>query len=134
MPYFLLEHTADVRMRVTGRTMDGLFRDALLGMVAVMAPDGRITKPVLRTIALQAADPTALLIDFLSEALTCMHTEREAYTDVFFQTLTGQELKAELTGYIAGSFGEDIKAVTYHEAAVKKGESGAWETMIVFDV
>ncbi len=134
MPYSLLEHTADVRMRVTGRTVDELFRDALLGMVAIMDPSGRITEPIVRTVALQAADPTALLIDFLSEALIYMQTEREAYTDASFRALTGQKLEAELTGYVAGSFGEDIKAVTYHEAEVKRNESGIWETMVVFDI
>jgi len=30
--------------------------------------------------------------------------------------------------------GEDIKAVTYHEAEVKKKKDGIWETMLIFDI
>ncbi len=134
MPYAFLEHIADVRIRVSGGTQEELFRDALLGMVDVMNPSGKTAKIVTRTISLDSTDLTALLIDFLNEALVYMHTAREAYADVSFKTLTGQKLEAELTGYVADTFDEDIKAVTYHEADVKENANGKWETNLVFDV
>lgn len=135
MPYSFLEHTADVRMRVTGKTIDELFRDALLGMVAIMHPDGtRGEEKIRRTVAIDAPDATALLIDFLNEALVWMHTEREAFTDVRFHMISEYALEAELIGYRADEFGEDIKAVTYHEADVQKDAEGVWTTNIVFDI
>lgn len=135
MSYAFLEHTADIRMRVTGKTLDELFQDALLGMVKVMNPRQSQTKQIIkRHIATEAPDPTALLVDFLSDALAWMHSEREAYTRVQFQTISEHALKVELEWYKTESFGEDIKAVTYHEADVRKDASGKWSTMIVFDI
>lgn len=135
MPYSFLEHTADVRMHVTGESLEELFGDALLGMVAVMKPT-RPQKPesIIRKISIDAQDATALLVDFLSEALVWIHTEREAYTRVRFQKLTERTLQAELRGYRVRTFGEDIKAATYHEADVRKGTEGTWSTNIIFDI
>lgn len=135
MSYYFLEHTADIRMGVDGKTLEDLFRDALLGMVKAMKPDIKSgEKEVKRTIVVDAQDATALLIDFLNEALVWMHTEREVFTDVKFQMLEDRSLKAELTGFVTESFGEDIKAVTYYEADIKKNNQGVWSTNIVFDV
>jgi SHS2 domain-containing protein len=135
MPFSFLGHTADVRMRVTGATLEDLFRDALLGMVALADPVAHAQRePLSREIAVESGDQTALLVDFLNESLASMHTAREAYTGVTFHSLTERSLRATLDGYRAQSFGEDIKAVTYHEADVRRGFSGGWETTIVFDI
>lgn len=122
-------------MHVTGATLEELFRDALFGMVALADPASHAERqPLGREIALESGDPTALLVDFLNEALASMHTDREAYTEVTFHSLTERSLQATLEGYRAESFGEDIKAVTYHEADVHRSSVGAWETIIVFDI
>ncbi len=122
-------------MRVTGATLEELFRDSLLGMVALADPVSSAERRALRReIALESGDATALLVDFLNEALALMHTDREAYTDVAFHSLAERSLQATLEGYRAESFGEDIKAVTYHEADVNRAATGAWETIIVFDI
>ncbi|MBI5254264.1 archease [Candidatus Falkowbacteria bacterium] len=135
MPYCFREHTADIRMNVEGKTLNELFGDALLGMIEIMTPiKSRSTAIVKREIEIESADTTALLVDFLNEALAMMSTEHEAYTKVVFQALSERSLKAELEGYNIESFGEDIKAVTYHEANVKKNNDGQWTTTIVFDI
>ncbi len=40
MPYTVLEHTADVRLLVEGRTLAELFAEALRGMMELMKPEG----------------------------------------------------------------------------------------------
>lgn len=135
MSYSFHEHTADIRMSVQGKTPEELFQDALLGMVETMNPVKTQEKRVVkRNVAVEAPDRTALLVDFLSEALSWMHTKREAYTSVKFKSLSERSLEAELEGYEAESFGEDIKAVTYHEADVKQNSEGRWSTTIIFDI
>lgn len=122
-------------MRVMGKTLEELFCDALLGMVAIMDPSGAQGKEkIQRVVVIEAPDVTALLIDFLSEVLVWTHTEREVFTHVRFRTISEYALEAELTGYRTEEFGEDIKAVTYHEADVKKNTEGVWATNIVFDI
>ncbi len=135
MPYSFRKHTADIRMNVRGKTLEELFQDALSGMVKIMSRTRlREARAVKREIAVEAPDATALLVDFLNEALALMHTECEAYTAVRFRSLSGRSLKAELEGYKIESFDEDIKAVTYHEADVKKNNKGEWETILIFDI
>ncbi len=135
MPYSFRKHTADIRMNVKGKTLEELFQDALSGMVKVMSPAQlREARAIKREIAIEASDATALLVDFLNEALALMHTECEAYAVVRFRSLSEYSLEAELEGYKTESFDEDIKAVTYHEADVKKNNKGEWETILIFDI
>ncbi|MCI0453559.1 MAG: archease [Candidatus Dadabacteria bacterium] len=135
MPYKILEHTADVRMIVQADSLDELFSDAVYGMMKIIEPKiGNNKKAIERMISLEAMDATALLIDFLNEVLLSTHLNREIYNEVIFKSLSERSLEAKLYGVIALSLGEDIKAVTYHEADVKKKEDGTWETMLVFDI
>jgi len=103
-------------------------------MVAVARPEGQKDNEVRRSILLEAPDATALLVDFLNEGLSWMHTEHEGYSGVVFRKLDEQMLEADLIGYRAESFGEDIKAVTYHEVEVVHRADGVWEATIVFDI
>lgn len=135
MPYFFLEHPADLRLRVEGKSLDELFVSALAGLTEAMKPARKAGgQGVKRLVVVEAADATSLLVDFLNEALARMNTDRETYTDVAFHRLNEQSLEAELSGYEIERFGVDVKAATYHEAAVKKDEQGIWRTDMVFDI
>lgn len=135
MPYKILEHTADIRMAVQGRTLEELFSDALAGMASILkSQNASDKKQVERAISLEAPDTTALLIDFLNETLRLAQTNKESYTQVEFKKILPQSLEANLRGFKVQSFEEDIKAVTYHEAEVKRKKDGIWETNIIFDI
>ena len=56
----------------------------------------------------------ALLVDFLSEILYQSQINKEIYNNVKFNKFTITELEAEIFGQKVERFGEDIKAVTYH--------------------
>jgi SHS2 domain-containing protein len=43
-------------------------------------------------------------------------------------------LKGSVWGRSARSWQRDIKAVSYHEADIRRGRDGWWETMVVFDI
>ena len=135
MTYKMLEHTADVRIFVQGDSLEELFLDAVYGMMEILKPRFDNQKQVTqRAITLEAADITALLIDFLNEVLLASQINKEAYDEVIFKTLSLRSLEAILRGVAVRSFDEDIKAVTYHEAEIRRTEDGKWETMIIFDI
>ena len=134
MAYEFLEHTADVRMRVTETRLERVFADALAGLMELLQPGSPTGPAVRRPVSLSAGDVTALLVDFLSEALLGAQTRRERYDGLVVRELTEQSITAELTGAPVAGFGDDVKAVTYHEAQLKRGPDGRWETVIVFDV
>lgn len=135
MSYEILKHTADLRMKVAGKTLPDLFSEALRGMMSVLKSDAeKGAAAVKRQVVMEAGDTTALLVDFLSEALSLAQTRKEIYTGASFRMFTETSLEAELIGLAVEEFDEDIKAVTYHEADVKRNEMGEWETMLVFDI
>jgi len=131
--YEIVPHTADVRLRVSAPALEELFRDAMRGMYAVMrAHPGH--ERVERDIAVHdSADTTSLLVDFLNEVLGRAHVAREMFTDAAFTRFDATSLDARLTGAAPASFDEEVKAVTYHEAEVRR-EGEGWTTMLVFDI
>lgn len=132
--YELVNHIADVRLRVEAASVEELFRDAMRGLYAVMHAQPEGGAPLTRRIVVEeSADRTALLVDFLNEVLQRAHVGRECFHDARFVRLDGENVEAELTGVAPAEFEEDVKAVTYHEADVRQ-ENGAWTTMLVLDI
>lgn len=134
MSYEILPHTADLRIRVQGRTLEEVFRSALRGMSEVMKPKAaRRPLDQERPITVAAPDIATLLVDFLSEALTLAHINREVYPDARVQELTPTTLRATLRGIRVPGFARDIKAATYHGVEVTRTQGGH-EATVVFDV
>lgn len=140
MSYTLLPHTADIRLKIENKTIKGLFKDALLGMMEIIIGDKSeklvilLNKQVERKISLNSFDQTTLLVDFLNKVLLLCYIKREIYKDIYFYNLTKQSLKAKIIGFKAQDFNKDIKAVTYHEAQIHKNKYGNFETIIIFDI
>ncbi|MBI2451037.1 MAG: archease [Parcubacteria group bacterium] len=135
MPYEILEHTADLRMRVAGKTKEDFFSAALEGMMRVLAEKPpKFFEKKLRQVKIESPDLTSLLIDFLNEALSLAYINKEIYIKAVFKKLSETILEAELEGAAIDGFDEDIKAATYHEASAAQNEKGEWETVIIFDI
>lgn len=135
MSYQILSHTADLKMKVAGKSLDHLFYEAMRAMMDYMKPsEGFDPAKTKRRVSITAAEPTILLIDFLSEILTSAQTNKEIYTKLVFIKFGDSALVAELEGQKVTGFKKDIKAATFHEAEIKKNEKGEWETLLVYDI
>jgi len=135
MPYKILEHTADLRMKITGKTPKDLFAEALRGMMSFLKKSpGVSSRRVKRPVNVSAFEITALLVDFLSEALSLSQINKEIYDKVVFKKFSDNSLKAELVGLPVKDFDQEIKAVTYHEAEIKKTGKGEWSANLIFDI
>lgn len=136
--YEILEHTGDVKIKVQGRTKGELFQAAAAGMFAVLQPCLRQGSggqgKVKRIVKIDSPDLNALLVDFLSEFNYLRQVNREAYDRIEIKKFSDTELEAELFGYEVEEFGEDIKAVTFHDLDIQQNKQGLFETLIVFDV
>lgn len=133
----MLEHTTDVAVLVSGKTLAGVFASALEAMNQVLAPGGcGETEPAdcALDLELNAPDPTALLVDFLSECLALTYIERVLFCKVRFERLDPTRLKARLHGNRYGALENEIKAVTYHGADLRQNAEGLWATPLLFDV
>ncbi|MDP1538722.1 MAG: archease [bacterium] len=133
--YEILEHRADLKIRAFGKSKEKLFSNALFGMTESQKPE--IKKPEeknQRSIKIQSLDLPSLLVDFLSEVLYQTQINKEIYNDIKFTKLIDTELEAELIGQKVERFGEDIKAVTYHNLDIHKNPKGIWEATVLFDI
>jgi SHS2 domain-containing protein len=131
-----LAHTADVAIWAEGFSLQELFRAALGEMNEVLLPGhctGVTHYDCNMRMRLQAGDTTALLIDFLSEALALTYIQKAIFCYVYFERLSGREVAANLYGAWFGAVENEIKAVTWHEARVQRVE-GKWQTPVLFDL
>jgi SHS2 domain-containing protein len=133
--YEILEHKADLKIKVKGSSKEELFLNALLGMEKGLRPETKETKEeIKREIKIKSIDLPALLVDFLNEALYLIQVNKEIYNSINFRKLTDSELAGELIGQKVERFGEDIKAVTYHDLDIYQKEDGTWEAVVLFDI
>lgn len=140
-----LPHTADIKIRVFGKTMKELFANAVVGMFQVIGPiipGSKIINeqvvcdelPEQHTVEVTSIDRVALLVDFLSDVLYLSDVHNEAYLKATVHELTDQYIKATVHGVkVAGFQVVEIKAVTYHELEIKK-INDVWQADIVFDI
>lgn len=139
-----LPHTADLKIRVHGQTLEELFRNALIGMFQTIGPktqNCRLEHERLvcdnlsehHTINVSAGDRELLLVDFLSEALYLSDIHNQAYLDAEIHELGDTSIRATLHGINVDGFKIEIKAVTYHDLFVRQVH-GAWRAEVVFDV
>lgn len=132
--YKILDHPSDIRIQAFGETKEELFLNAMLGMEAVLKPQVTSSKKQLtRRIVANSYDLNALLVDFLSEVLYLSQVNKEIYTNINFSKFSDKELEGELIGNKVESFGEDIKAVTYHDLKIGQ-KNGLYEATVLFDI
>ena len=136
MKEFKLEsHVADVRMRVRGGNLEELFEVGLEGLAELIRPGTcKGEMAVVEQFECTAGDTTTLLIDFLGEVLTLSQVNRAIFCTVDFSELTETWLRATIRGTVVDAFDEDVKAVTYHEAAITRDDEGNYESIIVLDI
>lgn len=131
----ILEHKADLKIKVFGKTKEELFQNALLGMEESMKVEitdkGGAAERVLRV---KSSDFQALLVDFLNEVLYLNQMNKEIYKNAEFKKLSDTELEIQLNGQKIEKFGEDIKAATYHNLDIHQKKDGSWEATILFDI
>lgn len=134
----ILEHTADLRVEVRGRSLSELFTTAALGMFGELI-EGDLPTPgdVEREVVITLSAPDLLLREWLAELLFLHETEKEFYSD--FDVEVGEDggLFAVVRGVptlaVQGRIAAEIKAVTYHDLLIEETEDG-YRAEVIFDL
>ena len=136
MRFQFLPHTADIRMKIEADTLPLLFSAGMKGMSQILKEDQCHEGPyeIHKILTVKSADITCLLIDFLSDVLTYCYTEKAVFCEVHFLEFSQKLMSAKISGKPVDGFDEEIKAVTYHEAAVNQNTQGIWDSIVVFDI
>jgi SHS2 domain-containing protein len=131
----ILEHTADLKIKVFGKTKEELFENAMVGMFEAAKYEKEIKSQKSKVkIKIKSLDLPSLLVDFLNEVLYLVETKKLIFEKVEFKTFTENELEAILFGKPLKRMGVHIKGVTYHGLEIKKNEKGGWYAEILFDI
>ncbi len=137
--YEQLPSTSELKLRVYGRDLRELFKNALIAMFENIAPfvpkDQAESAPLTRrSVRVSGIDHEHLLVEFLSEALYLSHQYKEIYVHADIEQLTDTDLVSNIHGRAAGGFdGTEIKAVTHHGVRITSVD-GMLQTEILFDI
>jgi SHS2 domain-containing protein len=135
--YEVIDHTADLGIRVTGDSLEKVFENAGLALFDLLA-DFKSIKPDTRmSFSLKAEDTEELFVQWLRELLYLFFGRKRVFCAFEITRLTKTDLTVTGWGERFDSNRHrmltEIKAVTYHELSVSRTESG-WLAQVIFDV
>ncbi len=153
MSYKFLEHTADVKFRAEGLTIEELFISAAGAMNETIRGDIKILEQKEKAFEVEAGsvrgesskqegkvpssvkDNVSLLYNFLEEFLFLLDAENFLVSKIKILEIDGTKLKCVVLGDDADNykFTNDVKAVTYSEMFVRQ-KGNKWEAQVVLDV
>lgn len=137
MSYELIDHTADICIRVTGGNFSELLRNASLAMMEQITDRDKVEPSVTESIEVTGETKEELLVRLLSEILYLHETSKLVFKDILVEVSNENKVVAELRGegYDPGKheLTYDIKAVTYHDLKVKM-VNDKFTADIVFDI
>lgn len=131
----IFDHTADAGIRVRAATLPGLIEPAARGLYAVIGEFVESTDEEAHRFAREGMDPAELLRDFLAELLLIFESRHRAASvldvaafdkhalDVSYRT---RHVDADRSIYF-----REVKAVTYHDLAIRPIPGGFEATLIV---
>ncbi len=136
-PYTLLDHTADLRVRIFGQSMAGLFKNAGLALGELICMPGKLKPDTSTTIEITGEDPADLMVNYLREILYLWTGRDQLVCGIEILDLSDRALSVQIKSMDYRSekhaILNEIKAVTYHQIAVEP-VAGGWQATVVFDI
>jgi SHS2 domain-containing protein len=137
--YEVIEHTADIGIRVKAENPSLLFEKSALAMFDIIAEAARQpSSPAIQqeiSIKQETKDLEELLIFWLNELLSLSSAEELIFFDFKINELENNSLRAFAFGRPAKEcrVNVEIKAATYHGLRIWQ-ENRLWKAEIIFDV
>ncbi len=135
--YQLIEHTADIGIRVKSFSLSGLFKKAGLAISSLSLERKKLQYPEKHKIEIKqkAVNVEELFINWLNELLSVSAAESLVFEDILIRQINESYVDAIAIGSDIRNYklNTEIKAATYHQLKVKK--SGLiWQAEVIFDV
>lgn len=139
-PYEYLPHTADVRFRAHGKSLEDVFANSALALENIMIDTKKVEPLIERKIQVQAKEPERMLFEFLGRLLFLLDAEGFVLNKISKIQIERKGAKYILDAIALGDEMSDkyethtqVKAITYNEMSVKE-EKGMWTVTAVADV
>jgi len=135
--YEQFSHTADIGVRVFGRTLKELFENAAFAMFDIIADIEGLKGEIVQKIELTAPNHEELLISWLDELLYNFYTKSIIFYKFEVEELSQDFIRAKAFGRAVSDnrnrLKTEIKAATYYNLKIVKRDD-YYEVDIVFDV
>ncbi|MDZ7370569.1 MAG: archease [candidate division KSB1 bacterium] len=132
----IIDHTADIGIRLMRPTREALFAEAALAMFRLVVPEGDLRPIRRRVVTVVGEDDGQLMVNWLSKLNFLFQTRGFIPVEIDLQIEDGR-LRAEIKGDRFDpkrhQASLEIKAVTYHNLIVEKTKEG-YSAQILFDV
>ncbi len=139
-----IDHTSDIGIRFTGKSIEELFENAATGMFSMITDIRKVKKSRRMEIKLSAEidDLDDMMMLWLERLIYLFEVEEMVFSRFYVNITT----KNERISLYARAWGEkidisrhiiinSIKAPTYHLLRAGKNEdTGIWEGQVIFDV
>lgn len=137
--YEIIDHTADVGIRIEATTLEDLFRDAAEATFDLMIGTKRsYISSIEVPVSVDAPSVDQLMVRWLQELLYIFDTRRLVLSKFYIDEITESRLEGMVMGMKYDSTRHhqnmEIKAVTYHKLSVEQDPSGKWKAEIIFDI
>ena len=136
--YKILEHTADIRIKIYGKTIKELFKNSAKALFDLIVQNKNEEDKEERKVSLEAMDLNELLINWLNELISIFYTYKflpikyDLDIDKNFKKLEASIKGIKFNPY-KNKIDTEIKAATYCNLDIKKNKKN-FEVEIVFDV
>ncbi|MBN2406992.1 MAG: archease [Elusimicrobia bacterium] len=130
----LIDHTADIGLRIWACDLEGLFRCGFSGFLRLIASES-ISSDSTRTIDLESPDKESLLVDFFNELLYLVNMKKWLPLGIEDIKVSERKIKAVISGtgrISARDISMEIKAATYHNLKIISNDD-IMSTVVVFD-
>lgn len=135
--YEQFSHTADIGVRIFGRTKEELFANAAFAMFDIIADLEGLKGEIVQEIELTAPNHEELLISWLDELLYNFYTKGIIFYNFEVEKLSEDFIRAKAFGRAVSDnrnrLKTEIKAATYYNLKIIKKDD-YYEVDIIFDV
>ncbi len=135
--YQIIEHTADIGIRVKAIDAQSLFKNSALAMFDIIAERKHSAPAAAKEIRIEvkADNLEELFINWLNELLSLSFAKELIFSDFKISQIGENTLEAIAVGEDAKNykFNSEVKAATYHQLKIEESQDG-WQAEVIFDV
>ena len=131
------EHDADIGLRASASSREGLFEAMAEALTALITDPGKVRAEELVSIRCEAPDDALLLTDWLNALIYEMATRNMLFGD-WQVTIVDRTLEAVVKGERVERVRHEpvveVKGATYTSLSVSRDSAGTWHGQCVVDV
>ena len=136
--FTIIDHTADLGLRIRGETLEALFENAAQAMLQLMVKAQILQPTDSVAVHLDGRDLEDLLVRWLGEVLYWFEGEKKVTVHARILSLLPEHLEATLDTIPYDPDNHEIlseiKAVTYHQIEISRKNDNLWEANVIFDL